>query len=549
MKKLVTFIVLALLLTFWATPVYAAAAPPALPHAFYGSVTINGVTTPDGSQISATVDSGEIVATQNPVATVRNTYGIDSPKLLVQGNGLSGTITFYVNGVQAQETTTFQAGGGPTRQDLTVLATAPSLVTSAATSVTTSRATLRGNLANFGTALSADVSFEWGRTTAYGNETTAQAMTSTGSFNFSLTGLSDGTTYHFRAVAVGHGTDYGADRTFTTRAEPAPAVAPPAPPLGTTDVRGMVTTAGVFSEPVTATSEDELCTLDIPEGTVGLTEELEPLDEITVVIMDEPPDPPEDAHVVGLTYDLGPDGATFDPPITLTFSYDPGDLPEGVAEEDLVLAYYDEESGEWVELDCVVDTVNNTITASVPHFTTFAVIGRVPAPPEEEEVPTVVPPVGEEEEEEEPEVVVIPLAPAAFSVSYLSVSPRLEVESGETVTISVLVANTGGESGSYTVVLNIDGAKEAEERVTVAAGESQEVSFSVTREEADSYAVAVDGLSGSFTVVAPPEGEEEEEEVPTKPGINWPLYGGIIAAAVIVAGLLIYFFVFRRREY
>ncbi|GAI71924.1 unnamed protein product, partial [marine sediment metagenome] len=390
-------------------------------------------------------------------------------------------------------------------------------------------------LRSLGTALSVEVSFEWGTTATYGNETTAQAITSTGSFSFSLSGLSSNTTYHFRAVAVGHGESYGDNMTFTTAARlPSPA-APPAPPAGTTDVRGMVTTAGVFLEPVTATSEDELCTLTIPEGTVGLTEELEPLDEITVVIMDEPPDPPEDAHVVGLTYDLGPDGATFDPPITLTFSYDPDALPEEVVEEDLVLAYYDEATGEWIELDGVVDTENNTITASVAHFTTFAIIGTV-TPPEEEEV---VPP--EEEEvappEEEEEVVILP-EPAAFSVSYLSVSPRLEVEPGEAVTIAVSVANTGGESGSYTVVLKINEVKEAEETVTIAAGDSQEVSFSVTREDPGDYTVDVDGLSGSFTVLLPVK----------PPGVNWPLNGGIIGAVVVVAGLLIYFLV-RRRAY
>ncbi|GAH07076.1 unnamed protein product, partial [marine sediment metagenome] len=125
----------------------------------------------------------------------------------------------------------------------------------------------------------------------------------------------------------------------------------------------------------------------------------------------------------------------------------------------------------------------------------------------------------------------------AFSVSYLSVSPRLEVEPGETVTITVFVANTGGESGSYTVVLKVDGVKEAEETVTVAAGESQDVSFSVTREEAGRYTVAVDGLSGSFTVVA----------LVKPPGINWAMIGGIIGGVVVV-GLLI-FFVLRRRAY
>jgi len=92
----------------------------------------------------------------------------------------------------------------------------------------------------------------------------------------------------------------------------------------------------------------------------------------------------------------------------------------------------------------------------------------------------------------------------------------------------------------------INGVKEAEKSVTVAAGGSQSVSFSVTREDAGTYSVVVDGLSGSFTVVeavAPPG--PPTEEVP-KP-INWPLIGGIIAA-VIVVGLVI-FFVLRRRAY
>jgi len=127
---------------------------------------------------------------------------------------------------------------------------------------------------------------------------------------------------------------------------------------------------------------------------VGLTEELECLAEITMLIMEEPPPPPEDAHVIGLIYDFQPSGATFEPAITLTWNYDPSDIPEGIAEEDLVIAYYDEAADEWVELDCVVDTENKTITASVEHFTTFAIIGAV-TPPQEEEV---VPPPEEEEE-------------------------------------------------------------------------------------------------------------------------------------------------------
>ena len=81
-------------------------------------------------------------------------------------------------------------------------------------------------------------------------------------------------------------------------------------------------------------------------------------------------------------------------------AYDPAALPEGVAAEDLVLAYYDADTGEWVELtDIVVDTVNNTVSGTTSHFTQFAILAEVevtptPAPtvtPTETPTPTVAP--------------------------------------------------------------------------------------------------------------------------------------------------------------
>jgi len=444
MRKAAIFIVVALSLILFGTPVYANGGPPALPHAFYGSVEINGSPAPTDTRISATGEGVKTNTIQNPVATTKvGSYGTDSLKLLVQGDILDGaTITFYVNGHSTGQTAEWHSG-----------------------------------------------------------ETTELPLS-------------------------------------VTIREAAPT---PPPPTIETNIFGIegsfpISSTGIIQQTIEVTSADGKLTITIPKDTKALDKDGKPLSILTSAVEPSPPPPPKDAHIMGLAYDFGPDRATFDPPITLTFSYDPDALPEGVAEEDLVLAYYDEGAGEWVELDCVVDTVNNIITASVPHFTTFAIIGTV-RPPEEEEV---VPPEEEEVVPPEEEEVVLP-APAAFSVSHLSIS-RLEVEPGESLTITVLVANTGGESGSYTVVLKIDGIKEAEETVTIAAGESLDVSFSVTKEEAGSYTVTVDGLSGSFTVVpvvAPP----------APPGINWALIGGIIGGVVVVAGLLYYFLVFRRRAY
>ncbi|MFC1897609.1 helix-turn-helix domain-containing protein [Chloroflexota bacterium] len=208
---------------------------------------------------------------------------------------------------------------------------------------------------------------------------------------------------------------------------------------GVTTVANYVTTDGVFTRDVVAESADDLVSLTIEEGTTGLTAAGNPLRQIRILEITEAdlPPPPEGGHVIGLTYDFGPDGATFDEPISITFTYDPDDLPEGVNEEDLVVAVWDDDADppQWVELPGVVDTETNTITATVDHFTAFAVIvppveeEEVVAPPVEDDVvappvedDVVAPPVEEEEEEEvvappveEEEEVVTPVAKAGLA--------------------------------------------------------------------------------------------------------------------------------------
>ena len=95
---------------------------------------------------------------------------------------------------------------------------------------------------------------------------------------------------------------------------------------------------------------------------------------------------------MGIHFDCQPTGATFDPPALLTFEYNPNWLPAGATPDNLTIAYYDEDTGLWVELgaeDISIDPATNTITARVSHFTVFSVLVRVPAEPT---VPTVGPP-------------------------------------------------------------------------------------------------------------------------------------------------------------
>ncbi|MCK4735236.1 MAG: hypothetical protein KAT65_22475, partial [Methanophagales archaeon] len=105
--------------------------------------------------------------------------------------------------------------------------TSPQVATKMAASITATTATLEGNLDSTGAPIASEpnhsgsitcqILFEYGTTTSYGRSTTKKSTSSSGTFSKHISGLSPGTTYHFRAVASsGVGTDYGADRSFET---------------------------------------------------------------------------------------------------------------------------------------------------------------------------------------------------------------------------------------------------------------------------------------------------------------------------------------------
>ena len=139
------------------------------------------------------------------------------------------------------------------------------------------------------------------------------------------------------------------------------------------------------------------------------------------------------------------------------------------------------------------------------------------------------------------------LGEAAFTSSDLSISPS-EVDIGQSVTISALVTNTSSCLGSHSVTLKINDVVEATSELTLDAGASESVSFTVSREAAGNYSVVIDELSGSFTVTEPdtsPPAAPEDESTEAESPVNWPLIGGVIAGVVVIG--LIIFFVVRRR--
>jgi len=130
----------------------------------------------------------------------------------------------------------------------------------------------------------------------------------------------------------------------------------------------------------------------------------------------------------------------------------------------------------------------------------------------------------------------MPVGPANLSASSLSISPQ-QVEPGQEVTISISVANTGGETGSYDAVLYINEVVEDNQTVSVAAGTSKNVIFTVSKSQAGVYDVSLAGQTGQFEVVG---------------GGGWfggggLGTGGIIAIVVVVITLIVALVLILRR--
>jgi len=90
-------------------------------------------------------------------------------------------------------------------------------------------------------------------------------------------------------------------------------------------------------------------------------------------------------------------------------------------------------------------------------------------------------------------------SPAAFEVTSLDIKPP-EATAGEVVTVTAEVRNSGGSEGNYSAVLTVDGATVETKQVTLTAGTSETVSFSLVKDKPGTYQIEIGGLPSSLTV-------------------------------------------------
>ena len=147
------------------------------------------------------------------------------------------------------------------------------------------------------------------------------------------------------------------------------------------NISGQISSQGVVQEDIVIATANNEIVLEIAEDTMSLTAEGAPVEVITVVPLAETPEPPlpeSGISVVGYATDFGPDGATFDPPIKVTLQIDLTKIPEGASVEDLVVAWLDTDTGDWIGIPgSVVDLAAGIVEAPVSHFTPFAIIAKI----------------------------------------------------------------------------------------------------------------------------------------------------------------------------
>jgi len=181
------------------------------------TATLNGIVNPNGTSTTVSFEYGKTTSYGSSVDAIQSPVSGSIPV------NVSADLTSLTPGTTYHCRIKAMSSGGTTYGEDIIFTTLslPVATTESATAVASTSATLNGTVnAN---DLSTTVTFEYGLTTSYGTEVTADESPVTGSTSTAVsagvTGLSEGTTYHFRVRAVSTGgTSYGDDASFTTNA-------------------------------------------------------------------------------------------------------------------------------------------------------------------------------------------------------------------------------------------------------------------------------------------------------------------------------------------
>jgi len=366
----------------------------------------------------------------------------------------------------------------------------PPEVTTDPAYVTTTTATLRGNLVSLGTAPSCNMTFEWGRTSGiYLFETPIQSENVTGVYQAGITGLSPNTTYYFRSKADGgtHGGAFSAERTLLTAG--VSSSVPSATGMGNVTFS---TSAGNLSGLTSATASSLPCSFGIvkfPFGVFSFTiNNLTP--GSTAVVSLGLPDSIastamyykcQNGKMVDCTSLLGHNNGDN----TLTLALTDGRLGDADAAANGTIV----DPGGPVMLDMALLGAGSNHGSS-PSIST--------SPPSQMSANT---------HEITPQSTVDRVNPVTVALANIVVSSaeleRNEAAAGESLKVTAMVTNRGTTGGTARVIVSVNGYEAATQGVNIAKGGTVPVEFYVSGDSPGQYQVYVNNVSaGEFSVSA-----------------------------------------------
>ncbi len=212
------------------------------------------------------------------------------------------------------------------------------------------------------------------------------------------------TTYYYRVYAFNDECDSPASNSVVITMPSDPDTPPPPPPAQRVDIADKISDIGMVNKDIKLTNISGIKELVLDSGCLALCRDGTPLKTIEVGFVDLPPlvrneysllscpsvfkpikwvnIPPitiafeHTGSIIGQILALTPEGSVFIPSGKLTLEYDPTSFDTAMNDKDLVIAYYNVETGKWIELRSSVDTEDHTITADLDHFSIYAIMRK-----------------------------------------------------------------------------------------------------------------------------------------------------------------------------
>jgi beta propeller repeat protein len=158
-----------------------------------------------------------------------------------------------------------------------------------------------------------------------------------------------------------------------------PEIKPPAPPDAGKTAKIYANNDGVVTQETILQSTDGLSAVIIREGVVVKDSADKPLSSITIKAIPKDSLPALSASSAytfdGMAYELQPDGATFSPPIAISFT-----IRQARWEYEYVIKTFDSTTGTWQDVPATYNPDTGVVSAEIAHFCYFVLFTKAVAP-------------------------------------------------------------------------------------------------------------------------------------------------------------------------